>query len=68
MIVFEIHCNFFIALPIQLKTCRSNGFFLLGKICAPKKSGKPEVLCAYPGLLPSPLTSMNNTTIFTRTS
>ena len=28
MIVFGIHCNFLIVLPIQLKTCRSNSFFL----------------------------------------
>ena len=27
MIVFGIHCNFFIVLCIQLKTCRSNVFF-----------------------------------------
>ena len=27
MIVFGIHCNFFIVLPIRLKICRSNGFF-----------------------------------------
>ena len=27
MIVFEIHCNFFIVLPIRLKTCRSKEFF-----------------------------------------
>ena len=27
MIVFRIHCNFFIVLPIRLKACRSNGFF-----------------------------------------
>ena len=26
MIVFGIHCNFFIVLPIRLKPCRSNGF------------------------------------------
>ena len=25
--VFETYCNFFTVLPIQLKTCRSNGFF-----------------------------------------
>ena len=41
MIVFRIYCNFFIVLPIRLKTCRSDGFFrfLQGKICAPEKSG-----------------------------
>ena len=39
MIVFGIHCNFLIALPIRLKTCRPNVFFLftkqnvLAKIC-----------------------------------
>ena len=27
MIVFGIHCNIFIVLPIRLKTCRSNAFF-----------------------------------------
>ena len=27
MIVFRVHCNFFIVLPIRLKACRSNGFF-----------------------------------------
>ena len=27
MIIFGIHCNFFIVLPIRLKICRSNGFF-----------------------------------------
>ena len=37
MIVFGIHCNFLIVLPIRLKTYRSNVlFFLQGKICAPK--------------------------------
>ena len=29
MIAFRIHCNFFIVSPIQLKTCRSNGFLFL---------------------------------------
>ena len=40
MIAFEIHCNFYIVLPIWLKTCRSNSFFcfLHSKNCAPKKS------------------------------
>ena len=28
MIVFGIQCNFFIVFPIQLKTCRSNGFLV----------------------------------------
>ena len=26
MIVFEIPCNFFIVLPIRLKTCKYNGY------------------------------------------
>ena len=38
MILFEIYCNFFIALSIRLKTCRFNGF-LQRKICAAEKSG-----------------------------
>ena len=28
VIVFEIDCNLFIVLPIRLKTCRSNNFFI----------------------------------------
>ena len=36
MIVFGIHWNFFIVLPIRLKTCRSNGVFLQGRMCAPE--------------------------------
>ena len=28
IIVFGIHCNFFIVLPARLKTCRSNIFFV----------------------------------------
>ena len=31
MIVFGIHRNFFIVLPIQLKTCGSDCFFLFYK-------------------------------------
>ena len=27
MIEIGIHCNFFIDLPIRLRTCRSKGFF-----------------------------------------
>ena len=38
MIVFEIHCTFFIALPIRLKTCRCNVFPLLYK----EKSVNPK--------------------------
>ena len=37
MIVFGIHSNFFIVLPIQLKT--SVFSILQGKMCAPEKSG-----------------------------
>ena len=44
MIVYGIHCNFFIVLPIRLKTCRSNGF-LQGKMSAPKKSGASQRFC-----------------------
>ena len=32
MIVFGIHCNFFIGLPIQLKTCRSSVFFFFARL------------------------------------
>ena len=28
MIIFRIHCNFFIVLPIRLKTCNPNVFLL----------------------------------------
>ena len=31
MKVFRTNCNFFIVLPIRLKTCRSNGFFFFTK-------------------------------------
>ena len=31
MIVFGTDCNFFIALPIQLKTCRFNVIFYVSK-------------------------------------
>ena len=38
-IVFGIHSYFFIALPIQLKHCRSNVFFLFYKTkCARQKN------------------------------
>ena len=40
IIVFETHCDFFIVLPIRLKTCRSNDFSCLRvEICAPEKLG-----------------------------
>ena len=39
MIVFGIHCNFFIVLPIRLKTCSFNGFFNFYKAkCACQKN------------------------------
>ena len=38
MIVFGIYCNFFIVLPIRLKTCRSNAFFSFKAICARTKN------------------------------
>ena len=31
MIMFGIHCNVFIDLPIRLKTCRTNGFLFFNK-------------------------------------
>ena len=31
MIMFGIHCNVFIVLPIRLKTCRTNGFLFFNK-------------------------------------
>ena len=42
--IFGTHCNFFIVLPIRLKTCISNGFFFLkkGKMCTPKKWAGPS--------------------------
>ena len=42
MIVFGIYQNLFIVLPIRLKTCRSNGFLLKGKIGASEKSASQE--------------------------
>ena len=38
MVVFRIHCNFFIGLPNRLKTYRSNGFFvfLQGTLSSPE--------------------------------
>ena len=45
MIVFRTYCNVLIVLPIRLKTCRSNGFFLLGKMCASEKSRGSQKLC-----------------------
>ena len=39
MIAYGIHCNFFIVLPIRLKTCRSNGFFFYKAKCARPKNG-----------------------------
>ena len=39
IIVFKIHCNFFIVLTIRLKTCRSNSFFVFWKAkCAHPKN------------------------------
>ena len=38
MIVFGIHCNFLIVLPIRLKTCRSNVFSLYKAKCARLKN------------------------------
>ena len=48
MIVFRIHCTFFIALTIRLKACGSNVFFLLYKAkCARQQIGRiSEVLRA----------------------
>ena len=36
MIVFGIHCNFFIVLPKRLKTCRLMDFFKKEKFARPK--------------------------------
>ena len=46
MIVFGIHCNFFIVLPTRLKTCRSNGFlfFTRQNVRARKVGRVSEVL------------------------
>ena len=40
-IVFQIHYNFFVVLPIQLKICRSVFSFLQEKKCAVAKSSAP---------------------------
>ena len=52
MIVFGIHFNFMIVLPIRLKTCRSIFFFFLqGKMC--RFFGRiPEVLHAWARPMP----------------
>ena len=54
MIVFGIHCNLFIHLPIRLKTYRSNKFFccLHNNEYAPKRSGASEVLFQFLMLIP----------------
>ena len=44
MIVFGIHCNFLIVLPIQLKTCRSNVFSLL-LLFTRRDLGTTQFLC-----------------------
>ena len=36
MIVFGTDCNFFIVLPIQLKTCRFKFLFYMSKCARPK--------------------------------
>ena len=48
LIVFGIHCNFFIVLPIKLKTCRSNGFLFFPKqyVCA-RKIGRISEVCRF---------------------
>ena len=44
-VVFGIHFNFLIVLPIQLKTCRSKSFsHLQGEICGPEKLCQSEAL------------------------
>ena len=49
MIVFGIHCNFFIVLPIPLKTCKYNGFLFSKKqnVHAQKIGRVSEVLRAW---------------------
>ena len=47
MIVFGIHCNFFIVSPIQLKICRSNIFFTRQEVRARKIGRVSEVLRAW---------------------
>ena len=45
--VFGILFNFFIVLPILLKTCRTDGLLLLqDKMCAPEKSSASQSFCA----------------------
>ena len=46
MMVFGIHCNFFIVLPNRLKTCRSNDFLFFTKqnVRAQKVGRVSEVL------------------------
>ena len=41
MIVFRIHCNFFIVLPIRLKTYRSVFLFFIRQIGRARKIGPP---------------------------
>ena len=56
MIVFQIHCNFFIVLPIRLKTYRSNVFlFFIRQIGRARKTG-PQFLQAC---LEMPLRKIN---------
>ena len=46
MIVFGIHCNFCIVLPIQLKTCRSNGIlFYTRQNVRARKIGRVSKAC-----------------------
>ena len=45
MIVFGTYFNFFIVLPIRLKTSISNGF-LQSKMCTPEKSGSSQRFCS----------------------
>ena len=42
MIVFGIHHNFFIVLPIRQKICRCNGFLFQGEMFAPKNRVRPR--------------------------
>ena len=44
MIVFGIHCNFFIVLSIRLKICGSNDFFARQNVRAQKIGRVSEVL------------------------
>ena len=43
MIEIGIHCNFFIDLPIRLRTCRSNGFFYKTKFARSKNLSRPPI-------------------------